>query len=108
MPSLLLLSRSQAAALSHAADRSATTLQSLPACRHLHWPQVQSGSDAVLARMNREYSAAQFGRVCDTLLAAVPRMELATDVICGGWRPAAVFCRGFLLRSVAPPVLPVS
>lgn len=47
-------------------------------------PQVQSGSDAVLERMNREYSRQQFERVCDTLLAAVPRMELATDIICGG------------------------
>ncbi|PRW56296.1 threonylcarbamoyladenosine tRNA methylthiotransferase [Chlorella sorokiniana] len=49
---------------------------------YLHVP-VQSGSDAVLERMNREYSRAQFERVCDTLLGAVPRMELATDIICG-------------------------
>ena len=33
--------------------------------------------------MRREYSAAQFRRVCDTLLAAVPGLELATDIICG-------------------------
>lgn len=49
---------------------------------YLHVP-VQSGSDPVLAAMNREYTAAQFERVCDTLLAAVPGMELATDIICG-------------------------
>jgi tRNA A37 methylthiotransferase MiaB len=33
--------------------------------------------------MNREYSRAQFERVCDVLLARVPHMELATDIICG-------------------------
>ncbi|EFN58477.1 hypothetical protein CHLNCDRAFT_19538, partial [Chlorella variabilis] len=49
---------------------------------YLHVP-VQSGSDAVLTAMRREYSAAQFRRVCDTLLAAVPGLELATDIICG-------------------------
>ena len=48
----------------------------------LHVP-VQSGSDAVLARMNREYTAAEFRRVADALLAEVPGMRLATDVICG-------------------------
>ncbi|KAL4457896.1 hypothetical protein ABPG75_012761 [Micractinium tetrahymenae] len=49
---------------------------------YLHVP-VQSGSDSVLGRMNREYSRADFERVCDTLLAAVPGLELATDIICG-------------------------
>jgi tRNA A37 methylthiotransferase MiaB len=52
--------------------------------------QVQSGSDAVLGGMNREYSRAQFERVCDVLLARVPRMEMATDIICGE-RWGAVF-----------------
>lgn len=46
--------------------------------------QVQSGSDAVLGAMKREYTRAEFEQVCDTLLAAVPDMELATDIICGG------------------------
>jgi len=48
----------------------------------LHVP-VQSGSDAVLARMNREYTAAEFRRVADALIAEVPDMRLATDIICG-------------------------
>jgi threonylcarbamoyladenosine tRNA methylthiotransferase CDKAL1 len=48
----------------------------------IHVP-VQSGSDAVLLGMNREYSVAQFRRVCDTLLGLVPGLELATDIICG-------------------------
>jgi len=66
-----------------ACSRSAPPSRSPAPCSH--HPQVQSGSDAVLGRMNREYSRAQFERVCDTLLAAVPRMELATDIICGAW-----------------------
>ena len=49
---------------------------------YLHVP-VQSGSDAVLGAMNREYTRAEFERVADTLLALVPGLELATDIICG-------------------------
>ena len=58
----------------------------LPACRPT-LVQVQSGSDAVLAAMNREYTVAEFERVCDALLAGVPGgVELATDIICGTHR----------------------
>ena len=48
----------------------------------LHVP-VQSGSNAVLERMKREYSREEFERVADYLLKHVPGMTLATDVICG-------------------------
>lgn len=48
----------------------------------LHLP-VQSGSDAVLSAMRREYSAADFRTVADTLLQHVPGLSLATDIICG-------------------------
>ncbi|KUF93588.1 hypothetical protein AM588_10005028 [Phytophthora nicotianae] len=48
----------------------------------LHVP-VQSGSDDVLLAMNREYTAAEFRRVADELLAKVPNLTLATDIICG-------------------------
>ena len=54
-----------------------------PCCfSYLHVP-VQSGSDKVLEKMNREYTCAEFERVCDHLLASVPDMELATDIIAG-------------------------
>ena len=49
---------------------------------YLHIP-VQSGSDAVLAAMNRDYTLADFEKVADTLLSLVPGLVLATDVICG-------------------------
>jgi len=49
---------------------------------YLHIP-VQSGSNAVLEGMNREYTAEEFRKCADTLLALVPGLELATDIICG-------------------------
>jgi len=49
---------------------------------YLHVP-VQSGSNAVLGAMNREYTVEEFRQVCDTLLALVPGLQLATDIICG-------------------------
>ncbi|TDH73617.1 hypothetical protein CCR75_004738 [Bremia lactucae] len=48
----------------------------------LHVP-VQSGSDEVLLAMKREYTTAEFRRVADELLAKVPDLTLATDIICG-------------------------
>ncbi|CAL5067831.1 unnamed protein product [Urochloa decumbens] len=48
----------------------------------LHVP-VQSGSDAVLTAMNREYTVGEFRKVVDTLCELVPGMQIATDIICG-------------------------
>ncbi|XP_008807670.1 threonylcarbamoyladenosine tRNA methylthiotransferase-like [Phoenix dactylifera] len=48
----------------------------------LHVP-VQSGSDSVLAAMNREYTVSEFRMVVDTLIELVPGMQIATDIICG-------------------------
>ncbi|XBI56083.1 hypothetical protein VPH35_037756 [Triticum aestivum] len=48
----------------------------------LHVP-VQSGSDAVLKAMNREYTVSEFRMVVDTLCELVPGMQIATDIICG-------------------------
>jgi len=48
----------------------------------LHVP-VQSGSNDVLDKMNREYTVEEFNEVCDFLKASMPHMTLATDVICG-------------------------
>lgn len=48
----------------------------------LHVP-VQSGSNPVLDKMNREYTVEEFNEVCDFLKEHVPNMTLATDIICG-------------------------
>lgn len=48
----------------------------------LHVP-VQSGSDAILSAMNREYTVSEFKKVVDTLTELVPGMQIATDIICG-------------------------
>jgi len=50
--------------------------------KFMHIP-VQSGSDAVLSDMKREYKRSDFTRVVDTLRKDVPGVSIATDVICG-------------------------
>lgn len=49
---------------------------------HLHIP-VQSGSDAVLQRMGRPYTVAQFTKRMDEIRAMVPDISVSTDVMCG-------------------------
>jgi len=49
---------------------------------YLHIP-VQSGSDAVLGEMRREYCQADFRHVVEYLKARVPDVNIATDIICG-------------------------
>ena len=44
---------------------------------------VQSGSNAVLDKMNREYNVEEFNKVADCLMENVPNMIVATDIICG-------------------------
>lgn len=48
----------------------------------LHVP-VQSGSDAVLRDMRREYTADDFSKVVNVLRRKVPGVTIATDIICG-------------------------
>ena len=50
--------------------------------RHFHIP-LQSGSDTILARMNRDYRGAQFERLLRDISAAVPDCGIGTDIICG-------------------------
>jgi tRNA-2-methylthio-N6-dimethylallyladenosine synthase len=49
---------------------------------HLHLP-VQSGSDRVLARMGRDYTAAAYEDLVSRLRARIPALALSTDVIVG-------------------------
>ncbi|MCL4310489.1 MAG: MiaB/RimO family radical SAM methylthiotransferase [Actinomycetota bacterium] len=50
--------------------------------RHLHLP-LQSGDDGVLAAMGRRYTAAQFAGTVAAARAALPGVNLTTDVITG-------------------------
>ena len=49
---------------------------------YLHLP-VQSGSDRILARMNRGYTVARYLELIDELKATVPDIALSTDIIVG-------------------------
>jgi len=51
-------------------------------CPHVHLP-LQSGSDAILARMRRRYTADDYRRVVERLRAARPDLALTTDLIVG-------------------------
>ncbi|MEM1209371.1 MAG: MiaB/RimO family radical SAM methylthiotransferase [Planctomycetota bacterium] len=51
-------------------------------CPYLHLP-VQSGSDRVLARMNRGYKVAEYVDLIDRARAIVPDVEIASDIITG-------------------------
>lgn len=51
-------------------------------CRHLHL-SLQSGSEGVLARMKRAYTAQEFREVVQELRRRIPDLGLTTDVIVG-------------------------
>lgn len=51
-------------------------------CPHVHLP-LQSGSDAVLARMRRRYAAADYLGLVEKLRTARPDIALTTDLIVG-------------------------
>ncbi|MFN8605954.1 MAG: tRNA (N6-isopentenyl adenosine(37)-C2)-methylthiotransferase MiaB [Vulcanimicrobiota bacterium] len=51
-------------------------------CGGIHLP-VQSGDDAVLQRMRRKYTAAEFLDLVRRMRAAMPELALSTDVIVG-------------------------
>lgn len=50
--------------------------------KHVHMP-VQSGSDVMLRRMLRRYSAAEYIERTDALRQAIPGLTLSTDIIVG-------------------------
>lgn len=60
-------------------DAHATVPALMP---YLHLP-VQSGSDAILRKMNRKHDAAMYRRIIDKLRAARPDIALSSDFIVG-------------------------
>jgi len=64
-------------------DDLLAAMRDLPnVCRYVHCP-AQSGSDAVLKRMNRGYSRADYDDLVDRARAIVPDVVLAGDFIVG-------------------------
>jgi len=53
-----------------------------PVCEHVHLP-VQSGSNAVLRRMSRQYTREQYLEVVGRLREAIPGITFSTDIIVG-------------------------
>lgn len=51
-------------------------------CRHLHIP-LQSGDDGILARMNRDYRAAEFARLVEDVHERIPLAAIGVDVMAG-------------------------
>ncbi len=51
-------------------------------CRHLHLP-VQSGSTAILGKMNRRYTKDKYLELVSKIRRAVPDISLTTDIIVG-------------------------
>ncbi len=51
-------------------------------CRHLHL-SLQAGCDAVLRRMRRPYTTAQFAQAVELARAKIPEVGITTDVIVG-------------------------
>ena len=51
-------------------------------CPHFHL-SLQSGSDSVLKRMNRRYTASDYEGVVDALRREIPNVSITTDIIVG-------------------------
>ena len=59
------------------------TVAALPkVCKSMHLP-LQSGSDAVLKRMNRPYTAEKYRSIVTALRTLAPEMTFSTDIIVG-------------------------
>ncbi len=71
---------------SHPRDMSDKVIEAVKnsrhVCEHFHLP-IQAGSDAVLAAMNRGYTADDYRRLIGRVRAAIPGSSLTTDIIVG-------------------------
>jgi threonylcarbamoyladenosine tRNA methylthiotransferase CDKAL1 len=77
--------------------------------KFIHIP-VQSGSNAVLGRMGRKYSAENFELVATEFQKQIPNLTIATDVICGfpGETEKEFNETIALIKSVRPDVINIS
>ncbi len=64
-------------------DEMIAAMASLPnVCHHVHLP-LQSGSNTILQQMNRKYTRERYLEIVEKLHAAMPDVELTTDIIVG-------------------------
>ncbi len=77
--------------------------------KFLHLP-VQSGDDEVLRTMNRFYSVDDFKRIIYTFRKEIPKITVATDVICGfpGESNKAFEQTMKLIREIQPDIVNIS
>ena len=67
----------------HTSDRVIAAVRDLPkVCKHLHLP-VQSGSSRVLAMMRRRHTREEYLDLVARIRAAIPNVQLSTDMIVG-------------------------
>ncbi|MEZ5285445.1 MAG: tRNA (N6-isopentenyl adenosine(37)-C2)-methylthiotransferase MiaB [Vicinamibacterales bacterium] len=67
----------------HTSDRLIAAVRDLPrVCKHLHLP-VQSGSTRVLSAMRRRYTRESYLDTLEKIRAAIPNIQLSTDMIVG-------------------------
>jgi tRNA-2-methylthio-N6-dimethylallyladenosine synthase len=67
----------------HTSERLIAAVRDLPnVCKHLHLP-VQSGSSRVLASMRRRHSREDYLDLVARIRAAIPNVQLSTDMIVG-------------------------
>ncbi len=71
---------------SHPKDLSDELIQAMSelpkVCNHIHLP-VQSGSDRILAMMNRRYTRLDYLKLVSKLRSCNPEIEITTDIIVG-------------------------
>lgn len=71
---------------SHPQDMSERLIEAIALndniCKYIHLP-VQSGSDRILALMNRTYTVEHYRRLVERIRAAIPGAALSTDIISG-------------------------
>lgn len=71
---------------SHPKDLSSEVIETIAASKHIchgiHLP-VQSGSDKILAAMNRRYTKEKYLKLVEEIYSKIPDAELTTDIIVG-------------------------